>query len=59
MLDRFGAALFFYSHSDSVEGWDFPWQSQVLTEHQKPFLLLRDLSESSRNTFKAFRERLS
>jgi hypothetical protein len=59
MMDRVDAAVFFHGHSDSVEGWDYPWQSRVLTEHQKPFLRLRDLSESSRNTFKAFRERLS
>jgi benzoyl-CoA reductase/2-hydroxyglutaryl-CoA dehydratase subunit BcrC/BadD/HgdB len=59
MSDRFDGAVFFYSQSDSVEGWDYPWQSHFLTEHGKPFLVLRDLSEASKSTFKAFLERLS
>ncbi len=58
MSGRFDAALFFYSQSDSVEGWDYPWQSHLLTEIQKPFLRLQDLSEASKNAFRAFLERL-
>jgi benzoyl-CoA reductase/2-hydroxyglutaryl-CoA dehydratase subunit BcrC/BadD/HgdB len=59
MLDRFDGAIFFYSQSDCVEGWDYPWQSHWLTEHKKPFVLLRDLSDVSKNTFQAFLEKLS